>query len=164
MAYKLKENYSDQFNLIYTFANTGCEHEKTLEFLNNCDKEWGLNVVWLEAVPQEHGKSNGWKRVTFETASRNGGPYEASVKKYGMVGIATPKCTDRLKYIPMNNYKKDMGLWGENNYTAIGIRIDEERRVKKAKKNYLISFIRLLIGFQHQSRKFWNGSKNNLLI
>lgn len=29
------------FNPVVVFANTGCEHEKTLVFVNQCDKQFG---------------------------------------------------------------------------------------------------------------------------
>jgi len=50
------ENYPDVEKVV-TFANTGAEHPKTLEFVNNCDKYWGFNTYWLEAkVNPEQGE------------------------------------------------------------------------------------------------------------
>jgi len=40
--------YKD-FQKVYIFANTGKEKEETLDFIDKCDKEWGLNIVWIEA-------------------------------------------------------------------------------------------------------------------
>ena len=55
---ELKSNgYFPNTEFIITFANTGREHEKTLEFVNNCDKRWRrmywIRVIWLEAVIHE---------------------------------------------------------------------------------------------------------------
>ena len=33
-----------------SFANTGQEHEKTLDFIHNCDTHFNFNTVWIEAV------------------------------------------------------------------------------------------------------------------
>ena len=38
----LLENKSDQYDFIFVFANTGLEHEKTLEFVDKCDKHMEL--------------------------------------------------------------------------------------------------------------------------
>jgi len=45
------QNYNKykDFDKVFIFANTGKEREETLEFINECDKQWKLNVVWLEA-------------------------------------------------------------------------------------------------------------------
>jgi len=48
----LLDNWSDRYDFIVTFANTGLEHPKTLEFVRNCDDHFGFNTVWLEAVVQ----------------------------------------------------------------------------------------------------------------
>ena len=64
--------YDDCEKLI-VYANTGKEHEETLKFIDRCDKEWNLGVVWLEAdVQKEKGKGTKYKVVDFESASRNG--------------------------------------------------------------------------------------------
>jgi len=47
----------EDYNKLYTYANTGKEHENTLKFIDQCDKEWGLGIVWLEA-DVVHEKSN----------------------------------------------------------------------------------------------------------
>ena len=41
----LLDNFSDKYNFIVTFANTGMEHEKTLEFIHNCDLNFNFNTV-----------------------------------------------------------------------------------------------------------------------
>ena len=36
--------YKNEFkDIVVAFANTGQEHEKTLKFINNCDKNFGFN-------------------------------------------------------------------------------------------------------------------------
>lgn len=126
------DNYSDKYDFIVTFANTGMEHEKTLEFINNCDKYFGFNTVWLEAeVFHSQRKGTGFKVVTFETASRKAEPFEDVIKKYGIPNPSYPHCTRELKLSPMRAYLKSLGIDHKNIKTAIGIREDEKRRVSK---------------------------------
>lgn len=133
MARLLKEQYMFDKDIVVTFANTGCEHEDTLRFVNDCDRNWGLGVVWLEAVVTQ-GKRVGirHKIVTYETASRNGEPFEEYIKKYGIPNAGSPQCTSRLKTEVMESYLKSIGFKrgkGLNYWTAIGIRADECDRV-----------------------------------
>lgn len=87
-----------EYQKLYIFCNTGCEHEKTLEFVDNVDKHFGLNLVWLEGVTNPiKGKGISAKTVCFDTASRNGEPFEAMIKKHGIPNISTPHCTRELK-------------------------------------------------------------------
>lgn len=127
----LLDNKRDEYDeIIVTFANTGQEREETLEFVDRCDKEWGFNVIWLEAdVIQERNKGTQFKIVTFETASRNGEPFEEVIKKYGIPNAAYPHCTRELKLNPMSAHLKAIG-WQKGEFkTAIGIRADEMDRV-----------------------------------
>lgn len=117
-----------------TFANTGFEHQDTLRFVNDCDRHlFGGQVVWVEAVinPTE-GEGVGFDIVDYETAARNGEPYIAGVRKYGLWNQTPPACTSRLKIEPMEKYLKTKGfVRGKklNYWTAIGIRVDEIDRV-----------------------------------
>jgi hypothetical protein len=126
----LIDNWSDRYDFIVTFANTGLEHPKTLEFINNCDKVFGFNTVWLESVVQHDKRSAPThKIVTFETASRKGEPFEEVIKKYGIPNAAFPGCTRDLKLAPIKSYLKSLGIDERSIRTAIGIRTDETRRV-----------------------------------
>lgn len=128
----LIDNWSDRYEFIVTFANTGLEHPKTLDFINNCDKVFGFNTVWLECVVH-HGerKGSGFKVVDYDTASRNGEPFEDFISKYGIPNTQYPQCTRELKLAPMRTYLASLGLHHKTIPTAIGIRSDESRRVSK---------------------------------
>lgn len=117
---------------IYLFENTGKEHENTLEFVNRCDVEFGWNTVWLEAVIH-HGRKIAptHKVVTFETASRNGEPYENLIQKYGIQNMAYKDCTKYLKVLPKKSYLKSIGLDVGDYETAVGIRDDEKHRINR---------------------------------
>lgn len=133
MCYWLLKNKSDEFNFIFTFANTSQEHEETLIFANECDKRFGLNLVWLEAVVNmEQGKGIRHKVVSFETAARNGEVFEAVIRKYGIPNAALPQCTSRLKVEVMESHKRSLGFKAAHK-TAVGIRSDEMDRMNLKK-------------------------------
>lgn len=117
-------------DLLFVFANTGEEHERTLEFINECDKTWGLGVVWLEAVIQPGRKGTTHKVVTFETASRSGQPFEQMIHKFGIPNKSYPHCNRELKLRPLQHYIKSIG-WKDAR-VAIGIRADEPKRIREA--------------------------------
>lgn len=129
----LNSEYKSRYDeVVVVFANTGEEHEKTLEFVHNCDKHLGFNTVWIEAEIQGKGTGPRPKIVTYDTASRNGEPFESFCAKHGIPNMISPQCTARLKTDPMHYYvRKELG-WGKDYDTAIGIRMDETRRVSKS--------------------------------
>jgi len=118
-------------DILITFANTGCEHEKTLEFVSQCDIHFGWNVVWLESVfNMDRGKGVVSRVVDYKTASRNGEPFEEYIQKNGLPNPMNPRCTDRLKEMSMDHYTHKMIGWKRGSYqTAIGIRADEMDRM-----------------------------------
>ncbi|WP_277559387.1 phosphoadenosine phosphosulfate reductase family protein [Acinetobacter beijerinckii] len=129
MTYYLLNNFSHVYDFIVTFANTGLEHEKTLEFVQNCDEHFGFKTIWLEPVihPKKRvGTTH--KIVSFETATRNTDLFETMIEKYGIPNIVYKHCTRELKIRPMDSYLRSLGLKPKNVPTAIGIRIDESRR------------------------------------
>lgn len=133
MAKFLKERYPNR-EMLFVFANTGKEREETLIFVDKCDKEFDLNLVWLEAdVNEEKGKGTSYKIVDFETASRNGEPFESVIKKYGLPSKLYRHCTRELKEVPIHKYAKE--VLGSDYLTAIGIRADEKHRLKTNSKN-----------------------------
>lgn len=112
------------------FANTGCEHEKTLEFVRDCQNHWSVPIDWVEYRDNEEG----FALVNFETASRKGEPFEAIVRKRSYLpNPVTRFCTSELKIRAMHKRLKQLGWhdlydgWDQ----FIGIRADEPRRVAK---------------------------------
>jgi hypothetical protein len=133
--------FREPHDISITFANTGCEHEATLDFVNKCDKHFNWGVVWIEAVVQpQKGKGIRHKVVDYETAARYGEPFEEYIKKYGLPDRNHPSCTSRLKEDAMYAYRRDELGWDKNTYyTAVGIRADELDRIStKRKKKRLI--------------------------
>jgi len=130
MSKLLKANYADKYDLLFVFANTGQEHENTLQFVDQCDKAFGLNVVWVEAeVGAALGTGTRARVVTLETASRQGEPFESVIRKYGIPNRNFPHCTRELKKKPILAYARSIG-WGPQDYhLALGIRADEAKRI-----------------------------------
>jgi 3'-phosphoadenosine 5'-phosphosulfate sulfotransferase (PAPS reductase)/FAD synthetase len=119
--------------ITYLFANTGKEREETLRFVERCDREWGLGLVWLEFRNSEFGFSI----VNYETASRQGEPFEAAIRqRQYLPNPVTRYCTVELKIRTMHRYLKSLG-WADGNGEwdqMVGIRADEHRRVAKIRK------------------------------
>lgn len=115
---------------IVCFANTGKEDEATLRFVNDCSEEWNVEIHWLE-YSDENPKFN---RVTFETASKNGEPFEKLIRKRKYLPNSVARfCTSELKVLTIDRYLKSINI---NEYiTMVGIRADEPRRVAKMKNN-----------------------------
>lgn len=126
MAKIMVDNYAKD-DMIFMFANTGKEMPETLDFVHECDMRWGLGVVWIEYCPD-----NRFKVVTYETASREGEPFEALIakNKYRYLPNRVARfCTADLKIRPMKAYLMSMGYkhWD----AALGIRYDEPKRYHK---------------------------------
>ena len=127
------DKYGPTHEIVVTFANTGCEHPATLDFVKACDDNWGFGTVWLEAViSPEKGLGVRHKVVLYETASRNGEPFEAHIAKNGLPNPTNPNCTRVLKTDVLEHYLKSIG-WVQgkkiNYQTAIGICVDEIDRM-----------------------------------
>lgn len=114
---------------IVCFANTGKECEETLDFVQMCGDEWKVPIVWLEYENAEK-PADRWKIVSFETASRNGEPFEKVINQSKFLpNPVARKCTIEMKIKPMEKYLKSIGM--ESAAMAIGIRADEQRRAAK---------------------------------
>lgn len=128
--YILENKLKEFDDVVVLFANTGQENEKTLDFVNKCDVEFGFNVVWLEClVHEKKGVGTTYKVVDYVKANRDGKPFEEVIRKYGIPNQTHPICTRELKLRPIQAYVKDLG-WRKRDYkTALGIRYDEVERV-----------------------------------
>ena len=114
---------------IVCFANTGKEDEATLRFVQDCSERWNVPITWLEYVDAEETKDR-WKLVDFETASRDGQPFEALIRKRNYLPNPVSRfCTVELKVRTIHRYLKENG-WTEWD-SMLGIRADEQRRLAK---------------------------------
>lgn len=121
--------------ILVVFANTSKENNETLDFVRDCDLNFGFNTIWIEAVvKEESGTGTSYKVIDYETAKRDGSVYEAVIAKYGIPNIENPHCTRELKTVPITKLVRDYG-WGNLQYdTCIGYRIDEPKRWAKKKQ------------------------------
>lgn len=105
------------------FANTGKERQETLDFVRDCATQWGVSIVWLEYVRRHE-----YEVVTYETASRNGEPFERAIndRKY-LPNPVTRFCTQSLKVELFATFMSRYDTWDN----VIGLRADEPRRVAK---------------------------------
>ena len=120
---------------VVCFANTGKEDEATLKFVHDCETNWNVPIVWLEYKDAEESK-NRWQIVNYETASRNGEPFEAVIRKKNYLpNPVTRFCTIEMKIRTIANYLLSIGFCetrSEGEYMSwVGIRADEPRRAAK---------------------------------
>ncbi|EOE2144729.1 phosphoadenosine phosphosulfate reductase family protein [Serratia marcescens] len=168
----LLQNYADCFDFHFVFANTGREHEETLKFVDRCDRHFGLNVVWLEGVTSPiPGVGMAHKVVSFETAARNGEPFEQLISVEGVPNVSRQKCSDYLKTQTIRSWMREVGLArrGWSAKTAIGMRADEPQRAdpnKDAAKRYnLVYPLCHWGGFDKQDvNDFWDAMPFKLNI
>lgn len=108
------------------FANTGREAEATLEFVREISLRWSVPIRWVEYRPD----GEGFAEVSFETASRNGEPFEALIRKKKYLPNPVARfCTAELKVIPTEKLLQSRG-WTEWD-NMVGFRADEPLRVAK---------------------------------
>lgn len=125
-------------DVVVTFQNTGKEKEQTLSFVKRCGEEFGVEVVWLE-FDGEYPAGLSWKRVDFESASRNGEPFDKMLRYYDqyrsiekkeppiLPNVVNRMCSDRMKIKAATHWMRD--VVGIDSWSAIiGIRYDEPKR------------------------------------
>lgn len=125
------------------FANTGKEREETLRFVHECASRWDVPVRWLEWVPPPPRRKKGdpkiplaedaarrFVEVGYNSASRNGEPFEALIQRKRYLPNATLRyCTTSLKIETMKWFMISLGYTKWNN--IVGLRGDEMHRVFK---------------------------------
>ena len=130
MLRQVLDHNDDLGDLIVTFANTGKEHPATLDFVKECSERWSVPIVWLEYRDNEQG----FAIVTYETASRDGQPFEVLIRKRRYLpNPVTRFCTIDLKIRVIHKYLRMVGCSTEETPVDMmtGIRADEPRRVAK---------------------------------
>jgi 3'-phosphoadenosine 5'-phosphosulfate sulfotransferase (PAPS reductase)/FAD synthetase len=140
---------------VVCFANTGKEDEATLRFVRDCSVNWGVPITWLEFVARKGGI---YKLVNFDTASRNGEPYEALIKEKKFTPNSVMRfCTEELKIKPIQAFT---GL--EDDETMVGIRADENHRIPKMRKRGLLIPLVTAKVTKNEVRQFWKNQAFDL--
>jgi len=130
MLYKILEAHQMSLpeEAIVCFANTGKEDEATLRFVQACSDNWNVEIHWLEY----RNADPAFERVTFETASRDGEPFEALIRKRQYLpNPVTRFCTSELKIRTIHKYLKSLGWEHNETMDWVGMRADEQRRAAK---------------------------------
>jgi 3'-phosphoadenosine 5'-phosphosulfate sulfotransferase (PAPS reductase)/FAD synthetase len=112
------------------FANTGREAEETLVFVVEVAKRWGTRIRWAE-----FRSGFTFAEVSFDTASRQGEPFEALIRDKGLY-LPNPVerfCTVELKVLTAERMLRADG-WSEWD-SMLGMRADEPTRVAKIRAN-----------------------------
>ena len=121
------------------FANTGKEREETLDFVYRMEKEWGVDIGWVEYDyhPWARGVSgkprHTWKGVDHYTASRRGEPFATLMRVKKMVPNVTQRiCTHHLKVRAIEGYVSHRyGCRRGDIVHVLGIRKDEPGRATR---------------------------------
>jgi hypothetical protein len=164
MAIKMQEWYPNH-NIINVMANTSKERIESLEFMNECDKFFGLNLVWIESkINETKGGSTDFNITSFENLKTKGEIFEEGIKKYGIPSKINKWCNRDLKINPIKKYSDS--LFGANNYSvAIGLRIDEIDRISKNYKTNNIFYPPFENSISKRERNlFWKNQPIKLSI
>jgi len=163
MALKLREWFPDH-NIINVMANTSKEREESLHFMNECDKHYKLNLVWLEAEFHEKGKGVTYNIINYKYLKRKGEIFESGIQKFGIPNKENKWCNRDMKYEVLTKYGND--IFGRNNYSvAVGLRDDEMDRVRKDYKtnNVFYPLMDRKISSKDRNR-FWNNQPIQITI
>lgn len=141
---------------IVCFANTGKEAEETLKFVRDCGDAWSVDIHWIEYRDSQAG----YAEVDFRTASREGEPYEAMLRKKQYLPNPVQRfCSHELKNKPIAAF---CGLGDED--TMVGVRWDEpHRHAKMRKRGFLLPLIEAQTTRPHV-REFWRNEKFDLAL
>lgn len=118
---------NDGYDVIFAFANTSREDNRTLNFVEKLKTYFGINCIWVEAVVHDGRIGTTHKIVNWHTAKRDGSVFEGVIQKYGIPNRMYIHCTRELKAQTINSLCKSLG-WVDW-VTAIGYRFDEPKRV-----------------------------------
>lgn len=163
MAVKLREWYP-KYNIINVMANTSKERDESLQFMNECDKYFKLNLVWLEADFHEKGIGVTPKKVFYQNLKRNGEIFESGIKKHGIPNKKNKWCNRDMKLEILRKYGDS--IFGKNNYSvAVGLRIDELDRVRKDYKTNNVFYPLMDHKIDSKARnKFWKDQPIQITI
>lgn len=157
----VKDNLSHLYNFHFVYANTGLEHEKTLEFVDKVDKYFDLNLVWIEADIR-NGRDASYNIVDFNTACRDNRLFKDMCRIYGLPNQNYIHCTRELKTRPMRKYA--VTKFGYDYRTMLGIRHDEPKRYKNDFKNIIQPFASMVKISKQDVLNFWKNQPFDLEI
>ena len=149
MLYKILEAHDGKLpdDVQVTFANTGKEMPQTLDFVQACSENWGVDIVWLELsgirrmVGDKESSDMGerashiereYKVVDYASAARDGEPFLRLLMGMPTISNAVQRtCTVNLKIRAMKWYLQEVCGYESPWLQMVGIRADEKRRAVK---------------------------------
>jgi len=143
------------------FTNTGREMPETLDFVREVGARWGVNIVWLEY----RGGKPWFERVSHNSASRNGEPFDILISKRKMLpNTAMRFCTVEMKIKTARRYCRGLG-WS-NWATARGIRADEKHRATASQDKVITNWHPLVSAGVTKAdiSEFWAKQSFNLQL
>lgn len=159
MCQYLLKNKSNDYNMVFCFANTSLENEETLIFCQKVSNHFKFKLHYIEAnVNMIDGVGNGYKKVSFNKLKRNGEIFEDVIKKHGIPNTNFPHCTRELKSVPIKKFGQDY-FKGEPFKMAIGIRYDE---IDRQNQNDKLGFIYPLIHMKPTTKPIINFYWSNM--
>lgn len=136
------------------FANTGKEDEATLRFVRDCAEQWFVPIHWVEYRASEPGFAG----VDFDSASRDGEPFEALIeKKQYLPNVVERFCTQYLKVIPIRKCSRL-----DEDETMIGARADEPARVVKFRARGMMTPLAAAGITKADIKAYWQSSSFDL--
>ncbi len=114
-------------NCRVVFTNTGKEYNETLDFIHKVETAWDVKIYWIEWIANKAR----YVEVDYETASRNGEPFQANIRWNNFV----PKTINRICTIDLKvrtSHRFMANQFGKKTpfRNILGIRYDEPRRWK----------------------------------
>lgn len=166
----LDANHGQSKNLHILFANTGKESPETLDFVRDCAENWSCKIVWLEYRFDFDRRKSGFVVVDYDTASRNGEPFEMLIRsKHMLPNVANRFCTEQLKIKTMTRYMRSIGH--QDYINIIGLRADEPHRVAKMRARNASEKLRHSIAplsdagvTKYDVAAFWRGQSFDLAL
>lgn len=149
-------------NVEFVFMDTGAEHPKTYSFIKKCNQHFNLDLKCLRAkFDDKLGVGTTYALVDVKDINCDFIPFNQMMRKYGVPYIGGMFCTDRMKTTPFKKYCQD--VFGADNYeTWLGIRVDEQRRLKSKEG---IKYLADISDFDKQDvLDFWKGMPFDLEI
>ena len=158
MAYLLR----NKENHVFMFQNTGREKPETYDFLDRMDREWGLNLIWLEYSCPNLKKPASVRQVDYKTANRDGLPFSELIQKRQAIPNKFKRfCSPELKVKTARRWIRSQGhkKW----QYAIGYRADEpKRQVRSDAMQTAITPLRELGVTSKDVADFWNNQPFDL--
>ena len=155
-------------DIYVAFANTGKEVSETLDFVRDVSDKWDVKIHWLEHYLADERPIHRTKEVTYETASRNGEPFERLLDYRKRLPNAVNRfCSSELKIKVLYRFMNSKGYKTWDN--VLGLRYDEPQRAVRARNVNYQKWFNLVPLYDSKVTKeniykFWNEKNFDLKL